>query len=81
MNGKDKIAESLDLRGIQCPMTFNTTALALEGLGSGERLEVILDDGAGIVNVPRDLKDQGHKVLAVEPLGDGTVFRLLIEKA
>ncbi len=70
---------TIDLKGVQCPMTFQMTLLTLEGMDSGQVLEVLMDDGAGVVNVPRDLKDQGHEILKVAPL-DEKVFRIVIRK-
>jgi anaerobic sulfite reductase subunit C len=68
----------LDLRGVCCPMNFVRAKLAIEKIGPGERLEVVLDDGEPIVNVTRSLKDEGHTVLNVEP--ENGAFRVLVEK-
>lgn len=69
---------SLDLRGIACPMNFVRTKLALEELAAGQVLEVVLDAGEPVRNVPRSVKAEGHRILAVEKMGEA--FRLLIEK-
>lgn len=69
---------SLDLRGTACPMNFVRTKLALEELAAGQVLEVVLDAGEPVRNVPRSVKAEGHRILAVERLGEA--FRLLIEK-
>jgi tRNA 2-thiouridine synthesizing protein A len=68
----------LDLSGVPCPINFVKTKLKLEELAVGDLLEVILDDGEPIGNVPRAVKDEGHKVLKVEP--EGERFRVLIER-
>lgn len=68
----------LDLRGVCCPINFVKTKLKLEEMKTGEILEVILDDGEPIRNVPRSVKDEGHQIINVEKFGD--VFRLLIKK-
>ena len=68
----------LDLSGVPCPINFVKTKLKLEELESKDLLEVILDDGEPISNVPRSVKDEGHKVLKVEPEGDR--YRVFIEK-
>ena len=68
----------LDLHGVVCPMNFVKTKLALETIEAGERLEVILDEGDAMLNVPRSLKEEGHRVVKVEPL-DGS-FRVVVEK-
>ena len=54
---------SKDLRGVTCPMNFVKTKLALESLASGQRLEVLLDDGAPIQNVPRSVAAEGHRII------------------
>ncbi len=72
------IKKSLDLHGVACPMNFVKTKLALEELEEGERLEVILDEGDAMLNVPRSVKEEGHKIVKVEPLGE--TFRVIIEK-
>jgi tRNA 2-thiouridine synthesizing protein A len=72
------IKKRIDLHGVACPMNFVKTKLALEELDSGERLEVILDEGDAMLNVPRSLKDEGHRIVKVEPLGE--TFRVVVEK-
>ena len=74
-----KIDSHLNLHGVSCPVNYVKTKLALEDLEAGQILEVILDKGEPMMNVPRSLKSDGHKVLSVENLGNGS-FRLLIEK-
>ncbi|MBE7558539.1 sulfurtransferase TusA family protein [bacterium] len=69
---------SLNLRGVACPMNYVKTKLRLERMAPGEVLEIFIDPGAPIRNVPRSITGDGHRVLACEP-EDG-VFRLLIER-
>ncbi|HXF92264.1 MAG TPA: sulfurtransferase TusA family protein [Nitrospiraceae bacterium] len=68
----------LDLRGVICPYNFVKTKLKLEAMEPGQVLAVILDDGEPIRNVPRSVKDDGHTVLAQEPLEQS--FRVIIRK-
>ncbi|TET52727.1 MAG: sulfurtransferase TusA family protein [Actinobacteria bacterium] len=67
-----------DLSGVPCPINFVKTKLKLEELTSGDTLEVLLDDGEPISSVPRAVKDEGHKVLKVEP--EGKQYKVLIER-
>lgn len=60
-------------------MNFVKTKLALEELDSGQLLEVILDEGEPMLNVPRSLKDEGHRIIKVEPR-EGETFRIVVEK-
>ncbi len=73
-----KIEKAIDLEGVVCPLNLVKVKVALEEIASGELLEVILDEGDAILNVPRSLKEEGHKVLKVVPL-DRT-FKVVIEK-
>ncbi len=74
---KYKVAKRLDLHGVPCPMNFVKTKVALFGLERGDLLEVILDEGEAIINVPRSLKDEGHKIIKVEKLEE--TFRVIVE--
>lgn len=74
----DDIKKRIDLQGVVCPLNFVKTKLALEELNAGERLEVILDEGDAMLNVPRSLKEEGHKIVKVEPLGEA--FRIVVQK-
>ena len=74
----ETIKRRIDLQGVACPMNFLKAKLALEELDSGERMEVILDEGEAMINVSRSLKDDGHKIIKVDPLGK--TFRVIIEK-
>ncbi|MBU4374310.1 MAG: sulfurtransferase TusA family protein [Euryarchaeota archaeon] len=70
----------LDLKGEVCPYTLVKTKLKLEELESGEELAVILDHAPAVENVPRSLKNEGHKVLRIEQNGDH-LWKVRIRKA
>ena len=61
-----KTDAKLDLRGVICPINFVKTKLKLDELKKGQVLEVILDDGDPVRNVPRSVKEEGHKIINVE---------------
>ncbi|WKZ31752.1 MAG: sulfurtransferase TusA family protein [Thermodesulfobacteriota bacterium] len=69
---------TLDLRGVMCPINFVKTKLKLEMMSPGEVLEVILDSGEPIQNVPKSIKEEGHRIIEVKKEGD--FFRLKVEK-
>ena len=73
-----KAAAYLDLRGVLCPINFVKTKLKLEELNPGEILEIIIDAGEPMANVPRSIKEEGHRIIKVEKLNGS--FRLCIEK-
>lgn len=72
------VPKTLDVCGAACPMNYVKIMMALEDLKPGERLEVALDDGRAIVDVPRRAKEDGHRVVRVTPAGDG--YCVTIEK-
>jgi sulfite reductase (ferredoxin) len=70
-----------DLRGVACPMNYVKTKLKLEMMDNGDQLEVWLDAGEPIRNVPMSLRNDGHKILAEGPLDVGSKhFKILVEK-
>ena len=69
---------SLDLRGVVCPTNFVKAKLKLEEMNQGQILEIVIDSGEPIANVPRSIKEEGHKIIKAEKVNDH--FRLLIEK-
>lgn len=80
MTEKEKFIpdETIDLRGVLCPINFVKTKLKLEMLDAGQILEVILDDGEPIRSVPRSIKEEGHKIIKVENLDNS--YRILVKK-
>lgn len=73
------MTEQLDLRGTLCPLNFVKTKLKLEEMAEGQFLEVILDDGEPMRNVPRSIKQEGHKIVNVERLDNGC-YKLTISR-
>ena len=78
MTGKLKIDKKLDLTAVCCPVNFIKVRLALEELEKGQILELILDDGESICNVPRSVKEDGHQIVKVENFG--RQFKILVKK-
>ncbi|MBI4666982.1 MAG: sulfurtransferase TusA family protein [Nitrospinae bacterium] len=75
-----KKVDVLDLTGVKCPYNFVKVKLALEGLAVGAQMDVILDEGAPIKNVPESLKNEGHLVLSITPY-EGGRFLLRLKKS
>jgi tRNA 2-thiouridine synthesizing protein A len=76
---EERIDGSLNLKGIICPINFVKTKLKLEELDDGQNLEVLIDDGEPMQNVPRSIKEEGHKIIRVQKSPDGS-FKLLVKK-
>jgi sulfite reductase (ferredoxin) len=67
-----------DFRGVSCPMNFVKTKIELASMKSGELLEILLDDGAPIQNVPGSVRNEGHQVL--EERKEENFWSVLIRK-
>lgn len=64
----------LDLRGTPCPINFVRTKLCLEQMAPGSLLEVWLDPGEPIEQVPDSLIMEGYNIENIE---DRTSFFVL----
>ena len=67
-----------DFRSVMCPMNFVKTKIALTPMQSGQILEILLDDGAPIENVPGSVKNEGHTILSTEKVEN--YWKVLIKK-
>lgn len=72
----DRSSAHLDLRGTPCPINFVRTKLRLEQMSPGSVLEVWLDSGEPIEQVPDSLKMEGYQIKALEEKQD--FFSLLV---
>jgi len=79
------VARFVDVTDQVCPMTFVRTKLALEKVAKGEVIEVRLNAGEPLKNVPRSAAEQGHQVLDIRredptlPEGQG-IHRVRIKR-
>jgi tRNA 2-thiouridine synthesizing protein A len=73
-----KVDTQIDITKEICPMTYVKTKLKLETMSSGQVLEVILRDGEPLINVPKSIMAEGHRILDVRQ--DGEFYKLLIER-
>lgn len=60
----------LDLRGTPCPINFVRTKLTLDRMAPGALLEVWLDDGEPIEQVPDSLRLEGYPIEQIEARDD-----------
>ena len=74
-----EVDDKVDITDVTCPVTFVKTKVALEELDEGQILQVHINDGEPIQNVPRSVKEEGHEVLKIVDNEDGT-FELYIRK-
>lgn len=71
--------EKVDITDVVCPVTFVKTKVALEELEDGQILQVHLNDGEPVQNVPRSVKEEGHQILKLYTNEDGT-YELFVRK-
>ena len=62
--------DCLDLRGTPCPLNFVRTKLRLERMPPGSLLEVWLDPGEPIEQVPDSLTIEGYPIEQIEDRTD-----------
>ncbi len=74
-----KADETLDLRGLSCPMPMLKTKKKLKGMAKGQILEVWGTDPGSKNDIPNFVKKSGDELLAMEDHPDGYT-RYLIKK-
>lgn len=62
----------IDITDVVCPITFVKAKVALEKIKNGQTLEIRLNDGEPIQNVPRSLKNEKHKISQINKNEDGS---------
>jgi TusA-related sulfurtransferase len=71
MNTSNSIPDvQMDLRGTPCPINFVRTKLKLEQMQPGSLLEVWLDPGEPIEQVPDSLAVEGYQIESIEDRSD-----------
>ncbi len=73
---------SLNLRGTPCPINFVRTKLKLETMAPGQTLEVWLDAGEPIEQVPDSLRMEGYIIQSIDENRDdrSTYFVLRVQR-
>ena len=69
--------ETLDLRGIKCPLSWAKAKVHLETMQPGTEVDLLLDDPQGAADIPRAAEASGHHVVGV--IDEGGRWRLTIE--
>ena len=73
------IDETLDARGLHCPMPLLKAKQALNRLDSGQVLEVLATDSGSYRDVPLFVKQTKHELLLVDD--SNNEYRYIIRKA
>ena len=61
--GLQVLTTKIDLRGVPCPLNLVKAKLALEKVAVGDILEIEIDDGEPIQNLPVSLGRQGQEII------------------
>lgn len=77
-SGAEEKVSILDLKGVRCPMNYVQAKLYLENMKAGEIVELCLDEGEPIQNVPGSLKNDGQEILEIKKL-DG-FYKVRVKK-
>ena len=72
------MTETIDTRGLRCPLPVLKARKRLKSLGDGAQLTLIADDPAAIIDVPHFCTEQGH-TLESQSQEDG-VLTFVIQK-
>lgn len=70
----------IDITSDRCPMTFVKTKLKIEKMDSGQILEVLLNDGEPLKNVPLSAEELGHQILEISAQSDKQTYKVFIQK-
>lgn len=71
--------QTLDTKGMNCPLPILKTKKAIKGLNAGETLEVLSTDPGSVKDMEAFCKSTGNKLLSSSE--DGGVYTYEIEKA
>ncbi|NTW52699.1 MAG: sulfurtransferase TusA family protein [Chlorobiaceae bacterium] len=67
MKSPFNIKNSVDLRGLSCPVNAVRAKDAIAALGDEELIEVVVDEGQALINVVRSINDAGYRIFKSEP--------------
>lgn len=73
------ITDTVDITDVVCPVTFVKAKVALDELDNGDVLSIHMNGGEPVQNVPRSIKEEGHKILKLIDNQDGT-YDLIVQK-
>ena len=74
-----QVDQTLDARGLACPMPIVKTAQLFKTMTSGQTLEVIATDPGSVKDFAAWSRTTGNALL--ESTADGATFRFVLQKA
>ena len=78
-NNEIQFDDEVDITDKVCPMTFVKAKVAIDELEDGEMLDIRMNEGEPVQNVPRSMKEEGHQILKLIDNEDGT-YTLYVKK-
>ncbi len=73
-----EITQTIDARGLSCPMPIVKTAQAVKGLLPGAVIEVLANDPGSVKDFAAWSRATGHEL--VEQTSDGAIYRFVIRR-
>ncbi len=61
-SGEEGTADTVDARGLRCPMPLVKAKLAMEALSAGDRLRVMATDPEAAIDLAAWAADEGHEL-------------------
>ncbi|MEP3439371.1 MAG: sulfurtransferase TusA family protein [Hoeflea sp.] len=71
--------DTLDLRGLKCPLPVLRTRRHLRDLATGVRIRIETTDPLAVIDIPHFCQEDGHQLVSSQAIDGGHAF--LIEKA
>jgi tRNA 2-thiouridine synthesizing protein A len=71
--------ETLDLRGLLCPLTWARTKYALSRLRPGSELHLLLDHRPAVPDIKRNAEETGNEVVSSRESAGG-VWEMVLRK-
>ncbi len=78
MSSTDSDSDTMDLRGLKCPLPALLVRRALAAKAPGAVVSVIADDPLAYIDVPHMCRQEGHEVLDCAREGD--VSRMTVQR-
>jgi len=75
MSGENKVALTLDLKGLLCPMPVVKIALAMKQVSVGDVVEATATDPGVMADIPAWAKTSGNELINIEQ-GEIITFRV-----
>jgi len=73
-----EITQSIDARGLSCPMPIVKTAQAVKTIPSGAAVELLATDAGSVKDVAAWCSATGNEL--IEQTSDGAVYRFVIRR-